>query len=273
MAANYISRHHYLRTVSKTLFFRKSGEGPSIVILHGLFGMSDNWQGFSKLLSGRGYGVYAVDLRNHGRSFHDDIFNYDVMADDLRNLFSGEKIKDPVLIGHSMGGKVAMQYSLRHADGTRGLVVVDMPPRFMPVQHDAIRKALKKIDFGIIHSRNEAAAVMAGEGISESNSQFLLKNLYWKDDQTLDWRFNLPAIEAQIGELGKEMVSGTPYKKPVLFIRGENSDYIKDADLAAIHKLYPAATLITAPGAGHWVHADRPEWLLDEVTSFLKRLQ
>ena len=252
------------------LFFRKTGDGKPVVILHGLFGMTDNWQSFAKSLANKGYAVFTIDLRNHGQSFHNETFNYRVMAEDLYQFFSDEKIDNPSIIGHSMGGKTAMQYAFLHEDQINRLVVVDIAPRYYLPHHHAVLEALKAVDLSKIKSRKEAESVLDIFKLDFGTKQFLLKNLFWKTETNLAWRFNLPVIEKNIEEVGKEITSQEPFIKPALFIRGDQSNYIKDSDLEHIKMLFPVAKLITAPKAGHWVHADNPGWLLEEVLVFLK---
>jgi esterase len=254
---------------TRSLFFRKTGDGIPVVILHGLFGMADNWQSFAKYLAEQGFAVYTVDLRNHGQSFHDPLFNYQVMAEDVENLFLHENIKNPVLMGHSMGGKVAMQLALSNPAVISGLIVIDIAPRFYPVHHYEVIEALKSLDLSQIKSRKEAEVSWKDNGLDTATKQFLLKNLYWKID-VLDWRFNLPVIEKEIDEIGMEISSGNTFDKPALFIRGENSKYITEEDTIQIKILFPNAEIKTALASGHWVNADNPAWLLTNVIEFLK---
>jgi esterase len=253
----------------RLLFFRKTGNGKPVVILHGLFGMSDNWQGFSKQLALTPAAVYAIDLRNHGHSFHDAAFSLEKMSDDLEKLFLHENLNDVVLIGHSLGGKVAMKFALTFSSYLRGLMIIDIAPRYYPVHHQGVIEALKRIDLSEIKSRKEAETILVDSGVDVATRQFLLKSLYWISDKQLAWRFNLKAIEKNIQEVGKEISASKPFIKPVLFVRGENSDYISADDMHDVKKLFPQAELKTAPEAGHWVHADNPEWLLKETVRFI----
>jgi len=253
---------------NRILFYRKSGHGRPVVILHGLFGMSDNWQGFVKVLAERDFSVYAVDLRNHGQSFHDDEFSLEIMAEDVTGLFSSEGIDQPVIIGHSLGGKVAMQLALTHPETLSGLIVVDIAPRYYPVHHQLIIDTIRAVNLTGINSRKDVEAMLDKPGIDPATKQFLMKNLYRKTDQSLDWRFNLEPIANNIDEVGKEITSAVPFLKPVLFVRGENSSYINLNDQEMILKLFPRAEIKTAPAAGHWVHADNPSWLVEEIIRF-----
>jgi len=258
-------------TTRQKLFFRKTGEGKPVVILHGLFGMSDNWQTIAKKLAEQNYCVYTPDLRNHGQSFHDHESSYALMTDDVIGFLSGERIVKPALLGHSMGGKVAMNLALNFPDHISSLIVVDMPPGFMPVHHGKIIEALKGIDLKNVKTRGNAEKFLREKNMDVATSQFLLKNLYWKTPEELAWRFNLPAIEKNIGEIGKALQGNVPYRGPVLFIRGELSTYITDRDRPEILKFFPSAEISSAPGSGHWVHADNPSWLLEKLLEFLQK--
>lgn len=251
------------------LFFRKTGSGPPVVILHGLFGMSDNWQTIARLIGERGHAVFCVDLRNHGQSFHHEEFNYNLMAKDLFQLFSSEGILFPDIIGHSMGGKAAMAYAFLHPENMGRLIVVDIAPRYYKAQHKHIVEALKAIDFTKVKTRKAAEMELERFNIDSETRQFLLKNLYWKTENSLAWRFNLPVIERNMEEVGREIRNVEPFQKPALFIRGEKSDYINEADRVEILNFFPKSIILTAPNSGHWVHADNPSWFVENVLEFL----
>lgn len=256
------------------LFFRKYGQGEPFIILHGLFGLSDNWQGIGKQL-GAHFGVYLVDLRNHGLSPHSDEWSHGEMSADLFELMADEGITEAIVLGHSLGGKTAMKFSTEHPEKLKKLIVVDIAPRAYPVHHREILDALLSVDLYAIRSRKEAEQLLAA--LDAGTRQFLLKNLYWKTDDKLDWRFNLRVINEKIQGVGEEIVP--PAKEevrqrlkelPVLFVRGEHSAYIRDADLNQIKGLFPNARLETIAGAGHWVHADQPALFLERILSFAR---
>jgi pimeloyl-ACP methyl ester carboxylesterase len=173
------------------LFFKKIGEGKPLIILHGLFGLGDNWATLSKSFSENGYACYLVDLRNHGRSPHSDVFNYEVMADDIAELMSEENIVNADIIGHSMGGKVAMFFSMKYTGKINKMIVADISPRFYPQHHQAIFAALKSIDLSEITSRKEVESLLRNALSDEATIQLLLKNLYWESDEKLGWRLAL----------------------------------------------------------------------------------
>jgi len=251
------------------LHVRSVGEGPPVVILHGLFGSSDNWQTFALQLAERGYRAVLPDLRNHGRSPHSDEHTYVAMAADLGELIRAESLSSPVLVGHSMGGKAAMLAALKDPDAVGGLVVVDMAPGPYAQDQHAVADALAGMDLAAIHNRRDADAALAERIRDPATRGFLLKNLNRKDDNTFGWRFNLEVLRRTAGAMSEGIDASVPYPKPALFIRAERSDYITEKDRPLIKKLFPAATVATAPGAGHWVHVDAPDWLLGKVVSYL----
>ena len=249
------------------LFFRKFGEGEPIIILHGLFGMSDNWLTIGKELSKK-YSVFLVDQRNHGQSPHSDIFNYKAMSDDLFEFVNEQNLDGVTIIGHSMGGKTAMWFATEHPEKVSKLIIVDIAAKFYPVHQQEIVDALLSLDFSIIRSRKEAEEKLSLKIKDEGTKQFLLKNIYWRDKDTLDWRFNLEMLSKNIDTVGEVINENARFDKPTLFLRGEKSDYILDEDIILIKKIFPKAELITVPNAGHWVHADNPQGLLESVREF-----
>ena len=262
------------------LFHKKLGEGNPLIILHGLFGMSDNWMTMAKQFAANGFACYTVDQRNHGRSGHSDTFNYDVMAADLMELMEDENISSADLIGHSMGGKTAMFFAVAHPEKTEKLVVADIAPRYYSPHHDSVIAALHTIDFTRITSRKEAEEQLRISLHDEATVQFLLKSLYWKDEgrgttgmepeKTLAWRFNLEGIEKNIDRVGEALPEDKRFDKPTLFVRGERSSYVTNEDEIIIKKQFPLAQIKTIPQAGHWVHAENPNVFFDTVSGFLK---
>jgi esterase len=251
------------------LFFREAGTGRVVVILHGLFGSSDNWQSFAKDLAAGGNRVITADLRNHGQSPHGNTFNYAAMSDDVAALIRDVTTEKVHLIGHSMGGKVAMQLSHAHPELLSGITIIDIAPRYYAPHHQSILAGLQSFNPATLASRSEAEHALA-EYIKEPGvRQFLLKNLYWKQKEELGWRFNLPVIANNIEEVGKEITAAAPSSIPALFIGGEQSQYIKEEDKVEISAMYPNSQILTAPAAGHWVHADNPKWLLDVMLTRL----
>jgi pimeloyl-ACP methyl ester carboxylesterase len=252
------------------LNFRNTGNGFPLVILHGLYGSSDNWQSFALRMAENNTEVYTVDLRNHGRSPHHPENTYKALAGDVIQLIM-QKIKKPVtLMGHSMGGKTAMYAALAFQEWLDKLIVLDIAPAAYPVLHAEIISALKSIDLNALASRNEADRLLSEKIKQEDTRQFLLKGLYRTDDNRFAWRFNLEVLDKEIERIGDKIDSKNRFEKPALFIRGEQSGYVRDEHIEHIRKLFPYAEMRTAPGAGHWIHADNPQWLMNEVLNFLK---
>ncbi len=252
------------------LFFRKFGEGEPIIILHGVFGSSDNWQTVAKRLA-ENYSVYVVDARNHGLSPHDDEFNYEAMSADLLELMDDQTIINPTLIGHSMGGKTVMTFASLHPDKIKQIVVVDIGPKYYPVHHEKIFEALFSIPLNDLLSRNDAEIKLAKLIPEITTRQFLLKNLYRTADNKFAWRFNLLALRHHIGNIGISQLNNTPFSKPTLFIKGENSNYLPHDDWDSILIPFPKAVLCTVKNAGHWVHADNADGFLECLEQFLNR--
>jgi pimeloyl-ACP methyl ester carboxylesterase len=242
--------------------------GPHLLILHGLFGMSDNLHHVAKALSDR-HQVLALDLRNHGRSPHDPVMTYEAMAGDVVDLMDARGIPAAAVMGHSMGGKVAMELALRHPAHVAALVVVDIAPRSYPPHHEEIFAAFESIPLEQCSTRKEAEVAMRARVSRNSTALFLLKNLTRDDDGRFRWKANIPAIRSAYGEINRAVDADAPYDGPALFIRGGQADYIVDADRADILRLFPRATVETIHAAGHWVHVDEPEELTGLVRRFL----
>ncbi|MDJ1479311.1 alpha/beta fold hydrolase [Cytophagaceae bacterium YF14B1] len=252
------------------LNYKVLGEGKPLIIMHGIFGLMDNWMGLSKVLS-QNYKVYLLDLRNHGRSPHSDEFDYEAMSQDLRKFMEEHAIENPHIIGHSMGGKVAMYFAGRfQPELFDKMVIVDIAPKYYPVHHRSILDALQSIDLQSLQSRTQADEVLAHSIPEMDVRQFLLKNLYRKDEGGFGWRFNLNILNQEIENVGEGLPEHFYSERPFLFIRGGLSHYIKDGDMDLILKHFPNAHLETVAGAGHWVHAEKPEELLTLVQDFIR---
>ena len=241
-----------------------------MIILHGLFGQSDNWNSLAKQFSENGFEVYAADQRNHGLSPHSDKWDYQVMADDLRELIEDHQLKNVVLIGHSMGGKTVMQYTLQHPGNVDKLIVVDIAPKYYPPQHPSVIKGLSAVDFNVVKTRKEVEAILSEYIDDFGTKQFLLKNVYWKEDGRLDWRFNLKVMLEKMENVGSPVTSDNSVDVPALFIRGAKADYVLDADIDLIQELFPRSMLETIEGSGHWVHAEKPKEFFESVMRFVK---
>ncbi|MHA8049563.1 alpha/beta fold hydrolase [Aquirufa sp. ROCK-SH2] len=251
------------------LYFRKVGEhGPALVILHGIFGSSDNWLGIAKALSEK-YQVYLVDQRNHGQSPWSDEFNYQVMAEDLLEFIQDHQLNKPIIIGHSMGGKVVMQFDLNYPEIAQKIIVVDIAPKFYPVHHTQILAGLNSIDLATLASRTEANEHLKRFEEKEGVRQFLLKNLYRNSEQQFAWRINLKVITENIDVVGHELFVKNHSDTPTFFIKGADSHYIQAEDHRYIAELFPNFELIEIPNAGHWVQADQPELFVQALEEIL----
>jgi pimeloyl-ACP methyl ester carboxylesterase len=252
------------------LALRKIGNGKPLFILHGLFGSSDNWQTLAKKFA-ENFTVYLVDLRNHGRSPHSVEFNYEVMSEDIKELVRDEGLNKIMILGHSLGGKVAMQFAVTYPDKVEKMIVVDIGPKKYPVTNQFVVDALDRFDPGTLPSRKEAEALLSLYIKEEGTKQFLLKNLYWDDNQRLQWRFYFDSIKQNIKGVSEATpVPAQPLNTPVLFLKGEHSDYIFNADTKLMKEIFPNSRLEIIPNTGHWVHADNPEAFFNAVDKFLK---
>lgn len=253
------------------LAYRKYGSGRPLLILHGLFGQSDNWNTLAKRFADEGFGVYAIDQRNHGLSPHSEAFSYELMAEDLHGFITAHKLSEPLIIGHSMGGKTAMYFALKYKDVVAKLVVADMAPIAYLPHHKEVLKALHAVDFSKISTRREAEEVLSEYIGDFGTMQFLLKNIYWKDtaQNRMAWRFNLEAISESYHEILAPVPEGT-CSTPALFMRGGKSNYVTDGAIPEIEKRFPNYTLKTIEGAGHWVHAEKPDAFFEAVLEFIK---
>jgi pimeloyl-ACP methyl ester carboxylesterase len=253
------------------LFSNQYGEeGPPLLILHGLLGANGNWHTLSRTAFQDVATVYAVDQRNHGRSPHTDRIDYPSMAADVKDFVDRHGLDSAHLLGHSMGGKTAMQTALTYPDVVDRVIVVDMAPREYEPRHTDLLNALARIDPAAYDDRDEIDAVLAEDVPSWPIRQFLLKNLDY-DGETYSWKMNLDAIRRHYDDINAAITSDESFDGPTLFVRGQNSDYVRDEDRAVIRDLFPNAELVTIDDAGHWVHADQPEALAEVVTDFLMR--
>ncbi len=254
------------------LFHRRMGpEGaPAVVILHGLLGSSDNWASIARELSepdsdATALHVVVADLRDHGRSPHTTEITYSLMAADVHAVVRKLGLKDIVLVGHSMGGKAAMVFAQHWPELLKHLIVVDISPREHEDKHDHIIEALRTADLAPGRSRRDVEEHVARSVKEPGVVQFLMKNLYWKEEDRLAWRPNVALLGDRLVDIlaaiGPEKV-----QVPTLFIRGGQSDYILREDIPAIQEQFTNSRVETIPFAGHWVHAQAPE----EVTAFIR---
>jgi len=251
------------------LHHRILGEGRPLIILHGLFGFSDNWQSHAKKLA-EYFQVILVDLRDHGHSDWSNETSYQLMAEDVFELCNDLGLEEIHLVGHSMGGKVAMEFTNHHEELLEKLVIVDIGFKEYPMHHQHILAGIHSVDIENNKTRREAEKQMREHIESEGIKQFLLKNLYWKEKGKLAWRMNIGVLERDMSNILAK-IEIDEISIPTLFIRGEMSNYILDKDVELLEEKFIDAEIETIPGAGHWVHAESPEVFLDSLLSFCLR--
>jgi len=276
------------------LFFRKLGLGPAVIIVHGLYGSSDNWLTVGRQLAEHGFEVFMLDQRNHGNSPHSPIHNYEAMKQDLLQFIDSQQIKKAILIGHSMGGKTVISFALDYPERVTSLVVVDIAPKKYfeinknqsDLSHDFIINTLLSLHLQDFNSREQISDFVSKSIPSASLRNFLLKNIRRKkysennsiNTTIFEWSLNLQALNdnleiilnsvnfGEIAENQKLNIIGFP----VLFIRGNNSTHIENEDIPLIRKVFPAAEFVSIPNAGHWVHVEQTELFMKNLLYFLE---
>jgi len=244
------------------------GKGKPLLILHGYFGMSDNWKTLGNQFA-EDYQVHLIDQRNHGRSFHSEDFNYQLLADDLYHYIQHHQLENVHLIGHSMGGKTAMLFAVTYPDLVDKLIIVDISPKEYQPHHNAILAGLNSIDFSIHNSRSLVDEQLSNYIPEIGVRQFLMKNVYWKEKGVLDFRFNLASLTKNNPEVGKPLPQNTSFSKAILFLKGEKSGYILSYEQLIIDTHFPNNKVIEISKAGHWLHAENPKDFYNEVCEFL----
>lgn len=252
------------------LNYRKYGQGQPLIILHGLFGMSDNWVTLGKRFADN-FEVFIIDQRNHGLSPHSNIFNYYVMAYDLAEFIDDHNIEKPIILGHSMGGKTAMLYSLENKEKVSKLIVADISPRKYELHHINIIKAMQAVDFGKVKSRKDVEEQLEEEISSYKIRHIIMKNIYRVENEQLAWKININSIAENIDSIFAEINHKNAFPKPTLFVKGGLSDYIiEETDIPIIEKLFPNYQLKTIENASHWLHAETPEAFYQIIIDFLQ---
>jgi esterase len=251
------------------LAYREFGTGQPLIILHGLFGQSDNWNTLAKNFAEQGFHVFTADLRNHGLSSHSDVWNYEVMANDLKEFTDEHQLHGPIVMGHSMGGKVTLFFEAKYPGVASKIIIVDIAPRAYEPHNVDVLIALNAVDFSIIKTRKEAEAKLSEYITDFGTKQFLLKNIYWKENDRMDWRFNLKVISGNIDNIN---VQAPNFKSDTacLVVRGEKSNYISESDMADFKIRFSNCKIETVAGAAHWVHAEKPKEFFEVVLTFIK---
>lgn len=252
------------------LAYREYGQGTPMIILHGLFGQSDNWNTLAKQFAEKGSRVFTLDLRNHGLSPHSEEWSYAVMAQDIKEFLDEHQLSKPVLLGHSMGGKVVMFFDKQFPNVASKIIIADIAAKEYPPHHAEVLDALNAVDFSVVKNRKEAEAEMNKHITDFGTKQFLLKNIYWKDtvNNIMDWRFNLDVISKKYDTI-REAVPFYQSSLPCLVVKGSRSNYIREADEADFKKRYSDLKIESIEGAGHWVHAEKPNEFYKAVMQFL----
>lgn len=252
------------------LHFTTLGTGEPLLLLHGLLGSHQNLLPASRRFAER-FQVFAIDQRNHGHSPHHDEMDYPLMADDIDRFMNTHGLSNAHVLGHSMGGKTAMQFALTHSDRVRKLVVVDMAPKAYGPRFAQLLLALRELRPERFRTRQEADLALAPSVPEDSLRQFLLKNLIPDEQGGYKWRIHLEAIADNYEHLRQNITAQGTFTGETLFLLGGKSDYVTDADRVAIRDLFPKTIFESIPGAGHWVHAEKPVAFADAVLSFLNR--
>lgn len=250
------------------LNYKEYGEGYPVIILHGLLGMLDNWHSIARKLSDN-FRVITVDQRNHGRSFHSDEFNYDILADDISEFLADMNLPQAHFIGHSMGGKTVMKIADMYRDKVMKSIIVDIAPRAYTGGHELIFETMMTLEIENMQSRSEAYAALKSKINSDSLVHFLLKNLSRDKQNNFTWKANIPSLWDNYEEVISEIRPYPPFTHETLFVRGGNSNYITEEDEATIQNYFPNSQIATIDGAGHWVHAEKPSELLQLTEAFL----
>jgi pimeloyl-ACP methyl ester carboxylesterase len=251
-----------------TLNFHEYGSGHPLLILHGLFGSLDNWHTLSKAF-GASYRVFAIDQRNHGRSRHSDLFSYEAMSEDLKEFLNDHHLTAAHVLGHSMGGKTAMQFAFSYPERVDKLIVVDIAARAYSPLHDEIFNALLSLDLSRYSSRQEVDVALTTKIPDFTVRQFVMKNLNRDESGAFGWKMNLAAIHRNYGEIANAIESNHPFAKPTLFLQSTRSGYIVDSDVPHIRRLFPQSQVVRIE-AGHWIHAEAPQEFSRVALNFLR---
>lgn len=258
-----------MKELLNSRIFGKESCGTPLLVLHGLFGMSDNWRSFGRAFSEK-IPVHLLDLRNHGQSFHSDGMSIQLMVNDLETYISSIGSDRVYLLGHSLGGKVAMQFAIDYPEIVEKLMVADISPKAYPPHHQEIFEALSAIDIEKMGNRKDVQKELENYLTDPGVIQFLLKNVYIKEDRILGWRFNLDVLKRKYEDFITVGIKPGVFTSPTLFLAGEKSRYILPEDRPRIMEQFQNATIKTVPDAGHWVQAENPQEFNHFISDFLQ---
>ncbi len=245
------------------------GKGQPFVVLHGFLGMGDNWKSIAKTLSEH-YEVHLPDMRNHGKSPHSNDFSYEIMVEDVKQYIEKQQLKKVILTGHSMGGKIAMLLACNYPRLVEKLIVVDIAPKLYQPHHDDILQSLKTLKDRHLTSRQEAESILSENIKNKGIRLFLLKNLQRESDHTLSLKPNIDVFLNNRYEIGRALDEDKKYHGKTLFIKGENSSYIREKDKKRIAMHFPDYVIKNINNSGHWVHAENPPEFIKTVLDFTK---
>lgn len=251
------------------LNYKKYGGGEPLIVLHGFLGSLDNWHTLASEWGNNGFAVYTIDLRNHGRSPHTEHHNIPLMRDDLKDFMVQHRLSAAHILGHSMGGKVAMAFALTYPELTNRLIVADMAPRAYQRGHDEVLNAIQQVNLDQLQTRKEADEAMKPLLGDFGTRQFVLKSLDRDEQGQFKWKFNITTLARDYDEVIQAIRSDKPFTGPALFLKGALSLYVQEKDVPEIRALFPNARIQTIEGAGHWLHADQPQLFSAAVKTFL----
>ncbi len=251
------------------LHHKKQGQGDAVILIHGLFGSLENLGALAKGLAEH-FCVYSIDLPNHGRSPHSEATNLKQMSDEVLEWMRQHKLDNVFVVGHSLGGKVAMEIALRHPDQIKKLVVMDIAPSAYPPHHSDVFEGLRAVDIHNITSRSEAEASMKPHVPEVAVRSFLLKNIVRESAGHFSWRMNLRALYEGYADLICANHESC-FDAPVLFLKGGASDYISEKNRQDIESRFPEQSLKIVANTGHWLHAEKPAMVTRLINNFLAK--
>lgn len=256
------------------LYFKKYGNGTPLVLIHGLFGNSDNWMMFSKNISKRlPLSVYTLDIRNHGRSGHHPVFSMEALIDDLAEFITTNDIENPILMGHSLGGKIILNYLKEPiSKDVKSVIIADMGMRSheMKYHHVELLDIMKNTPLESFSNRKELERYFSEKISSQRLIQFILKNIKRNAENKFSWKINLEAIDLYLEKLIGKVSYDSPLQIPALFLKGAESDYINEEDRKIISQNFLNPKIIEIQKAGHWLHSENPVDFENEIFKFLK---